>query len=169
MKDRLPLKRHQALVEFSRDHHYGLLLVWKIKQGLANAIDPERIANYAVFFFDHDLKKHFSEEESDLFPLLPVDNLLRLQAENDHTRLTYLIENIRQNKSNRILLAAFADALKLHIRFEERELFEAIQTVLPDINYEINSPGAHKCNSDPDADWPDIFWMPENANTKKEK
>ena len=36
-----PLKRHAGLVELSRDHHHGLLLSWKIRQGLKKEIEPE--------------------------------------------------------------------------------------------------------------------------------
>ena len=36
-----PLKRNPNLVPLSREHHYGLLFCWKLKQGLANGTDPE--------------------------------------------------------------------------------------------------------------------------------
>ena len=67
MKDHAPIKRHQALVSFSKEHHFGLLLVWKIRQGLANAVSAERISRYVLFFFNEDLKFHFREEEELLF------------------------------------------------------------------------------------------------------
>ena len=51
MKNQAPIKRHQAIVSFSKDHHFGLLLVWKIRQGLKKSIDPVRISNYVLFFF----------------------------------------------------------------------------------------------------------------------
>lgn len=62
MKDHTPLKRHQAIVSFSRDHHFGLLLVWKIRQGLNKAVTAERISNYVLFLFKEDIEKHFREE-----------------------------------------------------------------------------------------------------------
>ena len=61
MKTQAPIKRHQALVAFSKDHHFGLLLIWKIKQGLANAIRVERITNYILYFFEEYLLQHFKE------------------------------------------------------------------------------------------------------------
>lgn len=50
MKNQAPIKRHQAIVSFSKDHHFGLLLIWKIRQGLNKAVNPERISNYVTFF-----------------------------------------------------------------------------------------------------------------------
>ena len=67
MKNHAPIKRHQALVSYSKEHHFGLLLVWKIRQGLMNAVSPERIGKYVLFFFNEDLKTHFKEEEQLLF------------------------------------------------------------------------------------------------------
>ena len=53
-----PIKRHSALLEFSREHHFGLLLVWKVRQGLKKDIDLIRITDYIVFFFEKDLIQH---------------------------------------------------------------------------------------------------------------
>ena len=35
-----PIKRHDALKHFSRDHHFGLLLVWKIREGVKLSETP---------------------------------------------------------------------------------------------------------------------------------
>lgn len=40
------MKRHAALVQLSRDHHYGLLLCWKLKEGLKKEIEVERMSKY---------------------------------------------------------------------------------------------------------------------------
>lgn len=67
MKDQAPIKRHQAIISFSKDHHFGLLLVWKIRQVLEKAVNAERISKYVVYFFKEDLEKHFKDEELLLF------------------------------------------------------------------------------------------------------
>ena len=67
MKNQTPIKRHQAVVSFSKDHHFGLLLVWKIRQGLGKSVNAERISKYVVYFFKEDLEKHFKDEELLLF------------------------------------------------------------------------------------------------------
>ncbi len=87
MKDHAPIKRHQALVSFSKEHHFGLLLVWKIRQGLDNAVSAERISKYVLFFFNEDLKTHFKEEEELLFSKLPATDALRVRAEEEHKEI----------------------------------------------------------------------------------
>ena len=51
MKAYGPIKRHQALVSIFKDYHFGLLLVWKIWEGLHKAVSAERVSNYVLFFF----------------------------------------------------------------------------------------------------------------------
>lgn len=38
-----PIKRHPSLQPLSREHHYGLLLSWKIREGFKREVPPERI------------------------------------------------------------------------------------------------------------------------------
>ncbi len=83
MKDHTPIKRHQALVTFSKDHHPGLLLVWKISQRPEKAIRAERINKYVVSFFKEDIKKHFKDEEQLLFCRLPVHGSFRKRTEEE--------------------------------------------------------------------------------------
>lgn len=158
MNNPSPIKRHQALVAFSRDHHFGLLLVWKIKQGLDLAVAPGRISNYVLHFFEHDLKKHFEEEEQLLFPKLPPGNELRQQAEKEHVFIKGLVDQIRRDGNNKNLLLQFSDALKDHIRFEERDLFAAIQKQSGEEAPEAIKPGGNNRGNEVDAGWDDIFW-----------
>ena len=158
MKDYTPIKRHQALVSFSRDHHFGLLLVWKIKQGLAKAVNPERITDYVLYFFEQDLQQHFREEEQMLFPKLPAGNVLRIQAEKEHAMIYALINQLRNERNNTELLLQFAETLKEHIRFEERELFASMQELLSDTELEIITSHDDKRSNEVDANWGDVFW-----------
>lgn len=166
MKDRPPLKRCQALVSFSKDHHFGLLLTWKIKQGLANAVAPERISNYVLYFFENDLQHHFKEEEELLFPKLPAESRLRQQAEREHAVIYNIIERIKTDKANEALLQQFADTLKEHIRFEERELFALIQQSLTDPESEIVTTHSNRSN-ETDGRWDDIFWVIDKSGLQR--
>ena len=162
MKTQTPLVRHQSLVSFSKDHHFGLLLVWKIRQGLANAISPERISNYVLFFFNEDLRQHFSDEEKLLFCKLDSEDVLRKQAETDHETIYHLIEDIRQNMSDTQLLNKLAVILEKHIRFEEREFFQHLQHK---IAAEVLAGIAARFSTDSrdiDARWADKFWEMKN-------
>jgi hypothetical protein len=55
-----PIKRSPALVQLSRDHHFALLLIWKILQGFR--FEPHRIGNYITFFFENYLKSLFKQD-----------------------------------------------------------------------------------------------------------
>lgn len=167
MKVQTPIKRHQALVSFSRDHHFGLLLVWKIRQGLDNAVDPERVSNYVLYFFTEDLSWHFKEEEQNLFPRLPAGNSLRLQAEHEHVVIYDIINRLKSDKSNRDLLLQFANTLKSHIRFEERELFAFMQQTLPAEELEAIAIHDDSRARDADSRWEDVFWEIDRAEQLK--
>ena len=158
MKDHAPIKRHQALVSFSKEHHFGLLLIWKIRQGLANAVSAERISRYVLFFFNEDLKIHFREEEELLFSKLPASDTLRIQAEEEHKEIYRLIAVITQTANDEKLLRQFADTLDKHIRFEERTLFNHLQThVTPEELEEISKRFSNSV--DLDSKWDDVFWL----------
>lgn len=130
MNTTAPLKRHPAIVSFSRDHHFGLLLVWKIRQGLRKELDPQRISAYLLYFFKNDLEPHFSDEELYLFSRLPLHDALRQKAESEHHHLRALIAQIEKKNDDTALLRQLADAIEAHIRFEERTLFNHLQQML---------------------------------------
>lgn len=159
MEDTTPIKRHPAIVSFSKDHHFGLLLVWKIRQGLSRQVEAVRISNYVLFFFKEDLEQHFRDEEALLFCRLPVDDGLRKRAEADHLAINDLVASIGENKADTALLTSFAGLLEKHIRFEERELFNHLQENISGKDLEEISrrfPGSH---ADIDPKWDDHFWI----------
>ncbi|HTI07910.1 MAG TPA: hemerythrin domain-containing protein [Puia sp.] len=159
MKDRPPIKRHQAMASFSRDHHSGLLLVWKIRQGLLNSIDPERIGDYVLFFYKEDLEKHFRDEEKLLFCKLSPDDSLRKQAETDHQLVYAMMADLENKKDYKDLLHSIADRLEKHIRFEERELFNHLQDILSSEELETIAKRFPIDSKAPDEAWKDKFWM----------
>jgi iron-sulfur cluster repair protein YtfE (RIC family) len=158
MKDQAPLKRHPAIVSFSKDHHFGLLLVWKIRQGLNNTVDPERISNYVTFFFKEDLEKHFKEEEQLLFSKLPVSDVLRKQAEAEHFVIYKLVAAIEKKKDDTALLNQLADELEKHIRFEERELFNYLQNHIVENDLALIEKRFSNSSKSIDEKWDDVFW-----------
>ncbi|MBS1586775.1 MAG: hemerythrin domain-containing protein [Bacteroidetes bacterium] len=153
-----PIKRHEALKQFSRDHHFGLLLAWKIRQGLQLAIEPGRISNYVQFFFQNDLHAHFSEEENLLFSKLPEGDVVRRKAEADHKRIYTLVELLQSTPSDKNLLNEFADLLEAHIRFEERVLFNHLQNQLSESQLTDLLSTHNEKNRDIDTSWNDHFW-----------
>lgn len=121
-----PIKRSEALKPLSRDHHHGLLLCWKIRQRIKLNVEPERIKNYLDWFWLSHLKPHFAIEEEYIFPILGPENKLVKQALAEHRKLKRLFET-KDNLHKTVSL--IEEELEKHIRFEERVLFNEIQTV----------------------------------------
>jgi|TARA_R110000850_G_scaffold30630_2_gene84200 iron-sulfur cluster repair protein YtfE (RIC family) len=148
-----PIKRHPALQPWSRDHHQGLLLSWKIKKGFSLGIAPERIKKYTNWFWENHLIPHFETEEHYLFPILGNDNRLVQQAIDEHRQLKAFFE---KEDAVSETLSKIERLLNDHIRFEERVLFQAIQ--------EIANPEEIKLletvHGEPEAceTWEDEFW-----------
>ncbi len=121
-----PIKRHPSLIDLSKDHHFGLLLSWKIRKGKELNVATERVAAYVLHFFENDLEFHFKEEEELLFEKMHSDDPQRIRAEEEHKKMRQLILQIRQEADEK-LIDEFSGLLEKHIRFEERELFNHIQ------------------------------------------
>ena len=162
-----PIKRNPALVEFSKDHHFGLLLVWKIRQGRRNNIPAVRISQYVIHFYEEDLAQHFADEEKYLFSSLRESDPWRLRAENDHAEIRSLVESIRQSPYDGFWLQEFSDLLEGHIRFEERELFNQLQASMSEeqlLKILKEVPARPHLN---DEDWEDHFWVRSVKNVKE--
>ncbi len=119
-----PIKRAKEIQEFSREHHHGLLLGWKIKTGLSKNVAPERIISYIKWFWDNHLEQHFREEERLLFPILGNDHPLIKEVLSQHEEIENRIKNMQASAE---FLMDFKTLLDNHIRFEEREVFMKIQ------------------------------------------
>ena len=118
------MKRNEYLKPISRDHHYGLLLCWKIREGLKKGIEVERIKKYADWFFQSHLIPHFAVEEKYIFPILGNKNKNIIRALAEHRKLEELFQSGSDLKEN---LSKIEKELDNHIRFEERILFNEIQ------------------------------------------
>jgi len=121
-----PLKRTEALKSLSREHHHGLLLCWKIRQGIKQNVEPDRIKKYLDWFWISYLKPHFEIEEQYVFPILGKENKLVKQALAEHRKLKRLFVNESDIQKS---ISLIEEELEKHIRFEERVLFKEIQVV----------------------------------------
>ncbi len=118
-----PLKRAKALQPLSREHHHGLLLSWKIREGLKKEVDPERIKKYADYFWGHHLVSHFEMEEKYIFPILGREHELIKTALEQHKELEDLFATKTDLVKN---LSEIEKVLTIHIRFEEQVLFKRL-------------------------------------------
>ena len=155
-----PIKRHTAIVKFSQEHHFGLLLVWKLREGIKKQVATERLSRYTQFIFEKSLHPHFKEEEALLFVKLKDDDPLKQRATGEHQLIYQLIAQIKADGTNRQLIVDFADLLDNHIRFEERELFQNLQIHLSEaeLNEIATLPTSEKI-ADADNQWDDHFWI----------
>ncbi len=169
MKIPQPIKRHPSLVSFSKDHHFGLLLVWKIRQGITKGIEPARIASYVRYSFDEDLRIHFNEEEQVMFNKLPTEDPLRRQAEKEHAQIYELVRKIREDNDDQDLLVKLSNTLEAHIRFEERVLFNHLQKTLPEADLATIATYEGTGSGDIDARWSDLFWLKKNQGEPRNK
>lgn len=151
-----PLKRHLFIIEFSKDHHYGLLLVWKIRQGLQKNVEPSRIVKYVNFFSEEELLPHFEEEEKYLLPLLPETDDLRKRVEAEHAHLRKLLSACANDKV--APLKDLANDLEAHIRFEERIFFPHLEKNIDLNNVELKEIIVKHKRNNLDAKWIDTFW-----------
>jgi hypothetical protein len=150
-----PIKRHIAMQALSRDHHHGLLLCWKIREGRKRAVDPGRIMTYVKWFWTNQLKPHFEEEEKHVFTILPDDHPHIRQALAEHRRLRELME-VRNATDD--VLGDIEKELDAHIRFEERVLFNEIQDKASEIQLQKIAE-IHAENPACDT-WEDEWWLP---------
>ena len=157
MSENKPIKRSPELMPLSHDHHEGLMLVWKIRQGLDKRIDPERILAYITWFWEHHLEKHFRDEENYLVPLLDPENEWINRMIREHMELENMLVQLKSDPKPSIL-KQYAQSLNDHIRFEERLLF-------PFIEQSVSAGDLHDVFRKLSADekicavWEDEFWI----------
>jgi len=126
MEIKKPIKRHKALQPLSRQHHFGLLFSWKLRKGFSKGIAPERMMEYANWFYINEIEPHFSDEEKYLFPILDPSHELIERALKEHRRIKRLFLDTEDPERS---LHRLEEELDAHIRFEERILFNEIQKV----------------------------------------
>ncbi|MCP5417634.1 MAG: hemerythrin domain-containing protein [Chromatiaceae bacterium] len=122
------MQRDSSLRSLSSEHHTGLVIARRAADAAYQDEDTRAAAwSNIQEIFRTDLEPHFQREEQGLLSALreagEVDLVERTLRE--HRALRAMIAEERVDN-----LALFAGALKAHIRFEERQLFEAAQRLL---------------------------------------
>lgn len=160
-----PIKRDKNLVWLSRDHHEGLLIVWKIRQGISFSIPNNRITDFVLHAYTAHLEPHFIEEEELLFVKLPENEPQRLKAESEHAAIRKMVAALRPDAESTVAdLEAFANLLEAHIRFEERVLFPYIEKeILPEALTIIGSQLEADHSTKKPFIWQDEFWIKNKA------
>ena len=123
----MPLKRHKALQNLSREHHDGLVFALRLQKGITKKAHIHEMEAYVDWFWQSHLNPHFQLEEQHLFPMCVESNDLVLKAKTQHRDIKSLIDT--QPKTYEVLKRLYQH-IQTHIRFEERELFMCIQDQL---------------------------------------
>jgi hemerythrin-like domain-containing protein len=126
------MKRHPDLLQLSREH-YGALKLARDARRAAESGAPGAVAALAqrvVEIFAAELDPHFHVEEQGILVLLAQAGQHELAQRTlaDHAELRHLAALLANPDAG--TLSRFADLLAAHVRFEEREVFEAAQARL---------------------------------------
>lgn len=135
-----PQQRHQSLHPLSHDHHHGLVAAVRMKQGNSPYRDMADLTEAVSHLWRTELAPHFAEEESILFNrgYTGATATLVAQALDEHRVLRSIVQRFADGGGGVEGLRMLGDLLERHIRFEERELFPAIQSEMePEVLEEI--------------------------------
>ncbi len=110
------MRRDPRLIPLSREHHAAL----RLARALIGGTGVATLAQMRP-----ELQAHFDEEERDLLPVLRAAGehalVRRLLAE--HEQLMHLFDAAEAGQR----CAEAGEALIAHVRFEEREMFPAVE------------------------------------------
>ena len=126
------MKRHPDLLQLSREHYTALKLARDARRAAESgaAGDVAALARRVVQVFAVELDPHFCVEEQGILMLLAQAGEHGLVARTlaDHAELRRLASLLATPTAETLL--RFAELLGAHVRFEEREVFEAAQARL---------------------------------------
>lgn len=131
------MKRHPALRQLSSDHHSGLVLARRVGR-LAEDSDLGAATQELLAVWREEIGPHFIAEEEWLLPLFArysaPDHPLIMETLRQHVLMRALLDEVEEELTAPALtvLHALAAALREHIRFEENDLFPAIEAALPE-------------------------------------
>lgn len=131
-------RRHDALIPLSHDHHHALRNARALRLA-ADGDTEKRIAAARDFieFFKGDSVRHFREEEEEVFPVValrpdaPMEGIVRILTEHVqiHARVQAIEHQIEDGDVDPDAMRELARVLRAHVRFEEDELFPAIERI----------------------------------------
>jgi iron-sulfur cluster repair protein YtfE (RIC family) len=129
------MKRSEALVQLSRDHHHGLY----VAQQLARASQETAAAARGAFlaFWEQEGNQHFRVEEEVVLPAFArhgsPEHEAVVRVLTDHVALRRLAADLAADPLPAPeALNDLGERLRAHIRHEERVLFPLIEEALPE-------------------------------------
>ena len=138
------MKRHQSLYPLSHDHHHALVRALNLDKAGAGGEQAGLLEPAPQFagFWKSDLQRHFAQEEQILLPLLAkykaADAAEIRETLEQHSAIARLAGELDEKLAlhekmiEASALTNLAESLRRHIRYEEGELFPAIETSVPE-------------------------------------
>ncbi len=131
------MRRDPALVPISKFHRSVLFLALLLKRnspplkGYPTDIEGKR--NYTIEFFNNQLRNHFKQEEEFLFEGVKgktedIDDLIN-DLKREHVLMLEKVESLNHSFNLVEDMNELGILLENHVRKEERELFQKIQTL----------------------------------------
>jgi len=133
------MKRQAALRQLSSEHHRALVLAKRLRAAGGDAAQLCVMAQAVSVQWREEVAPHFVAEEERLLPLYArfsaPDSPLITETLRQHMAMRALLDGIEEQCAAGSIdaapLHALGDALRDHVRFEENELFPAIEAALP--------------------------------------
>lgn len=129
MNETKPIVRSMELQALSREHSDGLLFIDKIRQGLYDHISLDKLQQYVRWFWKNHIRPHFFQEEKILLSYMPADHPLVKKLKDDHAEIRELMISIDRDLE-RYDLIGLANCIEQHIRWEEEEFFQYLESNL---------------------------------------
>ena len=128
------MKRTEALVLLSRDHHQALVIAQRLRRADTATASAARRA--LLDYWDAHGRIHFQREEELLLPAYAgygdAHGPLVARVLCDHVAIRHDIQVIRTRPWTVDSLRRLGTVLADHVRLEERELFPLIEGAMPD-------------------------------------
>src|SRR5882724_2594817 len=126
--------RDKSLIPLSHQHQHALALCVRLDRALqAGEVDPEPWQAEIQQIVEQEITIHFAAEEQEVFPAAEgfseLESIVKELVE-EHVVLRGLFEQAVARTLDSAGLRTFVDTLSPHIRKEERQLFEGLQTQL---------------------------------------
>lgn len=122
------MKRAPALIPLSREHHEALVLARRACE--PQRADPGPLRLHVLERWEAHFEPHFAIEETVLFPALEAAGAVAEagEARSQHARLRELAARLRAGET--AALPAWGDAMRNHVKWEERFLFPQAEQLL---------------------------------------
>jgi len=131
------MRRSSALRPLSAEHHQALLLAFQLRKSLEGhaetagaPADLPGLVRLVRAFHEKTFTPHAAAEEELLGRHLPEGEMRRLRAEHVELGLHARSARTSAPPAQRAALAAYAELLERHVRWEERELFPFAEATL---------------------------------------